>query len=327
MKSSAVFTEASERLSARPLVVYLDQCVLSRFLENSGDAGWRGVHDLLLRGVEAGRVVCPHSLEHLVETAAMSQDKAIAADAILRRLSAGWSLLVESELVAAQISHRIRRQEVDRAYAFERIRFKPLSDAGAYALLRRTKARLDAFNVHEFALQNELNVLARDNPRGDRATLRLFGRLKNESYTRRFIADLEPSLRDGRAHVVARQGVPDWPSEFSFITGLLIEGHGFGVPELRSLAAQLRRQGVVFVPFYLAKINLEACHLWKGKSRDHGDQYDVTRLSCALPVADVIITDGSAASAIRDVGLDQAFGVQVFSTREAEREGIIAALA
>ena len=58
----------------------------------------------------------------------------------------------------------------------------------------------------------------------------------------------------------------------------------------------------------------------------YGDPYDVTHLSCA-PVANVIVADGGAASAIRDVGLDQAFGVQVFFTRDAEREGVIAALA
>ena len=40
-------------------------------------------------------------------------------------------------------------------------------------------------------------------------------------------------------------------------------------------------------------------------------------------VADVIVTDGSAASAIRDVGLDRSFGTKVFSTRDSERAALV----
>jgi hypothetical protein len=253
----------------------------------------------------------------------MTHEDAIATDSLLRQLSAGWSLRQEPELVAAQISRRIRGQKADRTYAFERTRFKPLSDTRVYALLRETKSTLDKFNVSEMALQNELNASFREGRRANRSTLQVFARLKNESYTRQFIADLEPSLVDGRAHVVARPGTQNWPKEFSFITALLIERHGFRLPELRALAARLQHEGTVFVPFYLAKVSLEACHLWKQMRRDHSDQYDLTRLSCAFPVADAIVTDGSAASASREIGLDQAFGVQVFSTRESERSGIV----
>jgi hypothetical protein len=309
-----------------PRIVYLDQCAVSRFVDRPVDASWKVVHDLLRRGVNAGRVVCPHSLEHAVETSGMVYESAVEMDSTLRQLSAGWSLRPEPELVAGQINQSVRQAELDPDYAFQPTQLRPLSDVGAYEALRRVKAGLDARNRDQFAFLNGLNAELRDGSRAPKSVLRLFAQWKNEGYARRFIADLEPALRDGRPHVVTRPGVPDHLSEFSVITALLIEIHRFGVPELQSLATEVRKRGVIFLPFFLAKVNLEACHLWKQKRRDHGDQYDITRLSCALPVADLIVTDRSAASAIRDMGLDQEFGVQVFSTGDAERDQLVEAL-
>jgi hypothetical protein len=305
-------------------LVYLDQCVLSRFPQN--DAGWREVRDLLVRGAEGGRMFCPYSLEHLFETAAMPHEAAVALDLTLRQLSAGWSLRVEPELVAAQINQRIREQVRDRTYALERIPFKPLSDFKTYSVLRERKAAVDRYNEREMAPQNKLNEIFRDGPRANRSVLLALAHLKNESYARRFLSDLGPSLRDGRAHVVSRKDAPDTQAPFSRITALLVERHGFGVQELQALAALLCKNGVVFLPFFCAKVGLEAWHLWKQKDRDPGDQYDVTRLACALPIADMVVTDGSAASAVREVRLDELFGVRVFSTRDAERKDIVQAL-
>jgi hypothetical protein len=55
---------------------------------------------------------------------------------------------------------------------------------------------------------------------------------------------------------------------------------------------------------------------------DPRDQYDITRISCVLPYADVLITDGEKAHALRELGLDKEFGVEVFSTKARERTAL-----
>jgi hypothetical protein len=38
-----------------------------------------------------------------------------------------------------------------------------------------------------------------------------------------------------------------------------------------------------------------------------------------LPYADILVTDGEKAHALRELGLDKAFDVEVFSTKQRER--------
>ena len=78
--------------------------------------------------------------------------------------------------------------------------------------------------------------------------------------------------------------------------------------------------------FYQVKVALEACRTWQQQNIEPGDQYDDTRIACALPFVDILITDGSAANTVREVNLDRFFGVKVFSTKDRERSALIAAL-
>ena len=58
-------------------------------------------------------------------------------------------------------------------------------------------------------------------------------------------------------------------------------------------------------------------------SEQPGDQYDITRAACALPYADIFITDGGKASAIRELKLDVACQTEVFSMKKSELNALI----
>ena len=87
-------------------LVYLDQCVLSRFLEKPENEPWSELRELLLKGNVNRRILCPKSLEHLVETSSLPDGDAVRLDELLGRLSFGWALSNEFDLVAWQIGYQ-----------------------------------------------------------------------------------------------------------------------------------------------------------------------------------------------------------------------------
>jgi len=67
------------------------------------------------------------------------------------------------------------------------------------------------------------------------------------------------------------------------------------------------------------KGQLQAYHFSLRAQMQPRDQYDITRISCVLPYADILVTDGEKAHALRELGLDKEFDVEIFSTKNHER--------
>lgn len=314
----------SKTLPRSMRLVYLDQCVVSRLSEPA--EGWLRVRNALMRGRASARLLCPHSLEHLIETAAMTRERAIATDQLIRDLSLGWSLRLEPHLVVAQINALVRSMPLVDSSSLERTRFRSLAEPGVQEFFRQQKGEIDSFNLNAMAIQNGWSRCLGNGRRGDGAILDALVAVVNENYTRRFHAEIQRVLAGKEVEGGVGEGDRTGPREFSCIVMLLVNDHAFGEAELRMLSTRLEAEGVMVIPFYRTKVVLEACYLWKRKQITPSDQYDLTRIACALPVADLLITDGGAACAIRETGLDQYFETRVLSTRESERDGMISIL-
>jgi hypothetical protein len=113
-----------------------------------------------------------------------------------------------------------------------------------------------------------------------------------------------------------RSTVRDWPSTIIYI---LAKEHRFRGEAFAQLYQKLVAEGVAFVPMLRIKGELQAYHFSLRAQMEPRDQYDITRISCALPYADILVTDGEKAHALRDLGLDKEFDVEVFSTKQRER--------
>ena len=73
-----------------------------------------------------------------------------------------------------------------------------------------------------------------------------------------------------------------------------------------------------FIPTLKIKAEIHAMQLYRREKIEPRDQYDITRAACALPYADIFITDGGKASAIRELKLDAAYKTEVFSMKKSE---------
>jgi hypothetical protein len=98
----------------------------------------------------------------------------------------------------------------------------------------------------------------------------------------------------------------------------MITEHHLAIPEARQLLRLLKEQGLEFSPTLLIKAELDARQFAKQEKVEARDQYDITHAACALPYADVYVTDGGKAAAIRELKLDKRFQTKVFSTKESE---------
>jgi hypothetical protein len=96
--------------------------------------------------------------------------------------------------------------------------------------------------------------------------------------------------------------------------------------EGQRLCHLLRAEGLNFIPTLKIKSELEAMQFFRREKIEPGDQYDITRAACALPYADIFITDGGKASAIRELKLDAAYQTEVFSMKKSELNALTARL-
>jgi hypothetical protein len=297
-------------------LVYLDQCAISRFVPKPGNEAWRELRDAIIAAHSRNRLLCPNSLEHLVETAAMNDSDAVAVDKVIRLLSNGWSLVVEPRLIARQIFCAIKGMRMSRGQFLHKGLFRPLTHLGSLKVLRELKAEMDRHNEWLMQGVNEINAITRDGKRGGTEMLELMIDMEVESITKAMTKAVTWALENSRAEVLPskyRETCRDWPSTVVYT---LVKEHGFRSSALRELYRRLRSEGISFIPMLEVKSRLLAFQFFQKQKVEARDQYDITRISCVLPYADVLVTDGEKAHAIQSLQLDKQFNVKVFSMRK-----------
>ena len=300
-------------------LVYLDQCVVSRLVSRPGNEPWHDVRAAILEAHERRRLLSPNSLEHMVETAAMQDADAIEADQILRKLSCGWCLQNEARLLARQIFAAIADVPVTRGQFLVKKILNPLSHPGALAALRKMKSEMDAHNAWLMHGVNEINALTRDGRRGDGSIRQFMIDDTLDGFAKRLREAISDAVARRRFEIRAdryRATLRDWPSTAIY---LLAKEHRFGGAKFARLYQKLVAEGVAFIPILRIKGELQDYHFSVRAQMQPRDQYDITRISCVLPYADILVTDGEKAHALRELGLDKAFDVEVFSTKQRER--------
>jgi hypothetical protein len=308
------------------LLVYLDQCVLSRFLDKPGNQQWLELRNLVLKGNAARKILCPTSLEHLIETSSLPDAEAIFLDELMGTLSFGWALLDESLLIARQIIAKLRSRPLSHSQILEKRLLRPITYPRTLAKLRKVKAELDQHNAWTMQGVNELNALTRDGRKAGGEMLQVLIKLRSDSYVKKLLAEVSNSLLVGRVVIRVEEHnekVLNWASKVVYD---LITKHRLALEEGQKLCQLLRVEGLNLIPTLKIKAELEAMQFFRREKIEPRDQYDITRAACALPYADIFITDGGKASAIRELKLDTAYGTEVFSMKKGELPALTARL-
>jgi hypothetical protein len=312
----------SKYLNKGMRLVYLDQCILSRFLEKPENEQWRELCNLVLKGNAARKVLCPTSLEHLVETSSLPDAEAIFLDKLMRRLSFGWSLCDEPLLIALQIVAHLRNRPLARSQFLQKRLLRPITYPGTMAKLREVKRGLDQHNAWLMQGVNELNALTRNGRKANSDILRFFIKRRTNDSVNKLLGEVLNSLKHGQVVLRAEEDndkVLNWASKVVYE---LITKHRLALAEGQRLCQLLRVERLNFIPTLRIRAELEAVQFFRREKIEPRDQYDITRAACALPYADVFITDGGKASAIRELQLDVAYKTEVFSMKKSELQAL-----
>jgi hypothetical protein len=312
----------SKYLKSGMHLVYLDQCFVSHFLGEPENQQWLELRNLVLKGNAARKILCPTSVEHLFETSMLPAADAIFLDELMRKLSFGWTLSTDLVLITKQIIWKLRNRPVSHEQFLEKGVLLPVEASGALMELKQMKTEMDAHNAWLMQGVNELNALVRNGRKAGRQMLQFMIKRRTAGYAKELLAEVSSSLLVGRVVVRAsahNDRVPNLPSTVVY---QLIAKHRLALAESHRLCRLLRTEGLSFIPTLRIKAELEAMQFFRREKIEPGDQYDITRAACALPYADIFITDGGKASAIRELKLDSAFGTEVFSTKKSELQAL-----
>jgi hypothetical protein len=317
----------SKYLGRGMFLLYLDQCAISRFLDDEKNEEWSEIRSLILRGNESRRLLCPASLEHMYETASLDDDRAIALDRLLRSLSFGWSLMPEPRLIARQVNSRLRQLTVTRNQFLQRKLWQHLDNPGTLQALRHAKTGLDKHNAWLMQGLNEFNEMLRKTRRHAPSNMqKLVRHRRSNLYVRAFIKEIDAVIGAGAIIVKASEHHPQVADMPSLVVYALMHEHRIGPDDLLQFRELLRTEGLECIPLLHIKAELEAAQMLRGTEIKASDQYDDTRIASALPYADILITDGVKASAVRELKLDQKYNTMVLSVKRYDRQRLIAVL-
>jgi hypothetical protein len=143
---------------------------------------------------------------------------------------------------------------------------------------------------------------------------------------KKLLDEVLDSLKTGRVVVRVEEDndkVLNWASK---VVCELILRYRLTLEEGQRLCQLLRLETLTFIPTLKIKAELEAMQFFRREKIEPGDQYDITRAACALPYADIFITDGGKASAIRELKLDAAYKTEIFSMKKSELNALTARL-
>jgi len=300
------------------IVVYLDQCVVSLFLPHAVNKPWKPLCAAIERAVDRGFIICPWSLEHLVETSSLKDPDVHLLQKTLSALSKDWQLRIEPELVGRQIIEQLRGLQVGHT-SFLRQGSSPIaSSTKELAELRQLKKQADGFNERMMEDVNYVNSLTRSGQRTDSGVLQWMQKEKHRSIIARLVHALGAFLKNGSAiltHNRYDRDLADWES---IVVRYMVNAENLTHPEAQQLKRLLLERGLEFSPTLLIKAELDARQFAKQEKVEARDQYDITQAACALPYADIYVTDGGKATAIRELKLDQRFRTKIYSTKPAD---------
>lgn len=301
------------------IVVYLDQCAVSRFLVPIASPLWAEFREVLIDGVRKKSLICPNSLEHMVETSGLGDSRAFELNEILRELSDGFSVELEPQLIVRQLVSRLRTRNIADDQVFRQDLIKPMT-AEALIHLRQMRAGILDQNTAAMLILNEFNSLVGPRKKwGNRRMLDwLIEHRSRQTYINPLITELRRLLSSGFSVVTANKSDRRFADWSSLVVVSLTRSETLAADDVSQLIQFLEAEGIEFVPTLKIKALLEARQFFVAEKIEPRDQYDITRAACALPYADFYVTDGGKAAAIRELRLDQKFQTTVYSTRESD---------
>lgn len=295
--------------------VYLDQFMTSQLFDKEAAQFWRNLLNLLEEAVAQDKVIVLYSLEHLLESSHRDYERARYHDVEFFKLTRGYTLESEGKTTTKLLLKAIRNYKITPStfcYTLETARF---SDKEIYELLR---ARKDTYNKMAEEMGNMINPIRAATASTGFFDLKVQRELAIEhgnEYKGELISRFRKLYRHGfsveRTIEFKVKEIPFWADA---IINILINEHCLTRKECKRAWELLEKNSLAnILPTLYVRTSLESMMATRHKKETHNDHIDILRMTTALPFSDIVFTDQSMASAIKDVNLDRDFKCTVLT--------------
>lgn len=158
----------SKFLVGRTQCLYLDQFAVSRVCASPPPPEWADVSALIKRGVDKNRLICPNSIEQMIETTGMGKERASSIDKNARQLSSGWCFFPEVEITAHYFVCKVRNIEMTEQHFIHRKTQLRIDESDVYEKLSEHNLKFREMVEDGTITVNTMRTAARGGKRGNK---------------------------------------------------------------------------------------------------------------------------------------------------------------
>lgn len=299
--------------------VYLDQFAVSAICDDHAEASeqWTAIGNLLKEGVEKKKIVCPYSLEHLIETSMKHERSAFSQDLNFAVIARNVKIRNEVDSSARHIIATIRGERPNYHTYFQHFEGTVMDDNWKKTKIQENRNTLEDMTTDMFKTANLIRGANKMRPPAEMREV-VFSSIRHQyeaDLLERFFHLSTFGRFDSRTVTLAGITIPHWAD---VLFHKLVTEHRMTREEaLRGKTITMQR-GLAAFPSIFIRANLEASMACNSKKETVNDQIDTIRIAGALPAVDILLTDGGKSNDIRDTKLDKLFNTEVYSGKRTD---------
>jgi hypothetical protein len=297
--------------------IYLDQFATSGLFDPSNSIEWNEIRELIISCVNKGRIICPMSFEHFLETSQKDSTRAKILDNQFHELSKGYGFKSEVFITAQLMISLIRKNNLtSNTFLHKNIKRSVLSDRNNIELFSTLKNKLNQ-NIDEASVHsNKIREITRQNNMEVKVRKDLINTCKALAVNN-FINRLNDLLVQGqiiiRAINFSSGDVPHW---IDLIIHRLTEKHCMNIKETKMLIEHLEKNGFNEISTLDLRTSIEALIAVYHKKETANDQIDIMRISTSFQISDILLIDKQRKNEIIEIGLDKKYNTTVLCGTE-----------
>jgi hypothetical protein len=297
--------------------LYLDEFAASRIFVPSPEAEWADISVLIKQGINSGKILCPYSIEQMIESTGLDKKSASLLDSETRKFCSGWFFYNEADISANYLICRVRQIKMQKLHFLHNNEQKGFNEPDTYEELGK---RNEIFREMVQEVAESVNIVrkaSQNAPQAKKSVRDLLVKHIKNSYAE----DLKKRMfwlgyyRNYKPTPIklAGQNILFWAD---FISLLLTKKHSMTQIEAQTAFWILEKEGIDAIPSLSIRASLEAIMAYKGLIESPNDQMDILRIAGALPFADIMVIDSSKAHDVRELGLNKKFQTDVYSGKK-----------
>lgn len=297
-------------------IIYLDQYLVSDLADKVTETHSE-ISKLLINLQEKGKICCPLSGEHYLESSKRNLEDAKKNDAFLNKVSGGLCFHPNFNITVESIQRYIRKKPINHStYLGEGIPNLFQKDT----FIVETQKRTDEYSKIINSSQKESNTLKKILNSNNKFKLnsnsesfKAIKRIDSNEFVNRMNECFKQGYFKIRGDKTAIGEIPNW---IDVICEYLMRHYKFDEGEMVKLMIEFKEFGFDNIPTLNIVSSLRAFQSIKHKLIQPNDEIDNIRICGSLPVSDIMFTDKKRKSEIKEMKLDKKYKCKVLCGTE-----------